>query len=241
MTTAKQFVRPETAPLAEANGQQALGLPAQNKLFVIGLRCGRLGNRLILFANLIAYAAEHGDRVANVTFHSYAHLFETTRRDIYCRYPVARRRSVWDMIPGAARAIRWTRMFYHAVRASSVLNERYPIFGRRVVTVREQAGLPFELLDNPNIQERIRDAKVVFIYGWDFRAPECVARHADEIRRYFRPIKEYEESSDAALTYLRQKADVVVGVHLRLGDNWKWKGGIFFPGLAIRGLDEGTG
>ncbi len=72
------------------------------KLFIIGLRCGRLGNRLILFANLIAYAAEHGDRVANVTFHSYAHLFETTRRHLL---PVSDCGPAGRM-PGVASAIR---------------------------------------------------------------------------------------------------------------------------------------
>jgi hypothetical protein len=202
-----------------------------NKLFVIGLRCGRLGNRLILFANFIAYAAEHGHRVANVTFHSYAHLFEATRRDIYCRYPRPARRSVWDALPGVAAAIRWTRMFYHAARVSSVVNERHPIFGGKVVTVREQRGLAMEYLDDPGIQDRIRDAKVVFIYGWSFRAPESVERHAAEIRSYFRPIAEHERSSDQAMDRLRQRADVIIGVHLRRGDNWKWKGGkFFFPG-----------
>ena len=43
---------------------------AQNqKLFTIGLRCGRLANRLILFANFIALAEEQGHRVINFTFH----------------------------------------------------------------------------------------------------------------------------------------------------------------------------
>ena len=59
------------------------------KLLIVGLRCGRLGNRIVLFANLIAYAAEHGYRLINFAFHSYASFFETTRRDIYCRYPIA--------------------------------------------------------------------------------------------------------------------------------------------------------
>src|SRR6266705_1720511 len=165
------------------------------KLFIISLRCGRLGNRLILFANLIAYAAEHGDRVANVTFHSYAHLFETTRRDIYCRYPVAERRSFFDHIPKVPRAIRWSRLFYHFVRASSVLNERFPVFGSKVVTVREQLGLEWECLSDPKMEDRFRDARVVFIYGWHFRAPECVERHAEKIRAYFRPIEPYETAS----------------------------------------------
>jgi hypothetical protein len=75
------------------------------KLFVISLRCGRMANRLILFANFIAFAEEHGWRVSNVTFHSYAEFFKATRRDIYCRYPVVKRKSALDLIPGVAAAI----------------------------------------------------------------------------------------------------------------------------------------
>ena len=76
------------------------------KLLIVGLRCGRLGNRIVLFANLIAFAAEHGHRLINFTFHSYASFFETTRRDVFCRYPVAARPSWLDRIPGIAAAIR---------------------------------------------------------------------------------------------------------------------------------------
>ena len=108
------------------------------KLFIIALRCGRLANRLSLFANFIALAEEQGHRVINFTFHSYAHMFETTRRDIYCQYPAPTRRSWMDTIPGVAAALRRTRILYHAVRATGVLNEKFPVFGGRVVTLRER-------------------------------------------------------------------------------------------------------
>jgi hypothetical protein len=78
-------------------GQPEAGhLGADQKLLIIAFRTGRLGNRWLRFAHVIGFAAEHGCRVVNVAFHSYAHLFENTRRDIYCRYPVARRWSLFD-------------------------------------------------------------------------------------------------------------------------------------------------
>ncbi len=204
--------------------------PGRGKRLIVGLRCGRLGNRLFLFANLIALAEEHGYRLINVTFHSYAHLFETTRRDIYCRYPIPNRRSLLDAVPGVAGAIRKTRIFYHFVRTASRLNERFPIFGPRVVTMRERAGQGVIRLDGSEFQDQIRHANIIFLYGWIFRAPSYVRRHAEKIRFYFRPIVEYEQASRQAVDRLRQNSDVVVGVHIRLGDNWKWKGGkYYFP------------
>jgi len=203
--------------------------PSHSKTLVVGFRTGRLGNRLVLFANIIGFAAEHGYRVINVAFHSYAHLFENTRRDIYCRYPIARRRSLFDVIPGAAPAVRKTRIFYQLVRCASVWNYHFPILGKRVFTLRE-ISRPTILLDSPEVQSRMADARIVFVHGWRIRAPESVRRHAQLIRDYFQPIAEPERASRRAVEGLRQKAEVIVGIHIRLGDNWKWQGGqYYFP------------
>jgi hypothetical protein len=198
------------------------------KLFVLALRTGRLANRLVLFANFIAFAEEHGHRLANVTFHSYAHLFETTRRDIYCRYPVAKRRSVFDLLPGAASLIRKTRIFYHATRVACVTNDRLKLFGNKVTTLLEIKGREVTLLDDPAIQEAIADAKTVFTYGWRFRAPDAVQKHAETIRAFFRPIEAVEKSSRETIDRLRQQGNIVVGVHVRRGDYRGWKEGKHF-------------
>lgn len=229
MTIAREHIS-DNDERAAKDGRCRRTLPsAHSKILIVGFRTGRLGNRLMLFANVIGFAAEHGYRVINVAFHSYAHLFENTRRDIYCRYPVARRRSLFDLVPGAAPAIRKTRIFYQMIQCASLWNYHFPILGKRVFTLRE-ISLPTILLDTPEVQARMADARIVFVHGWRIRAPESVQRHAQLIRDYFRPIAEYEHASRRAVEPLRQKADVVVGIHVRLGDNWKWKGGrYYFP------------
>jgi hypothetical protein len=183
----------------------------------------------VLFANVIGFAAEHGYRVVNAAFHSYAHFFENTRRDIYCRYPIAQRRSLFDLIPGMAPAIRKTRIFYQFIRRASEWNDRFPILGKSVFTLREISQQTI-LLDTPEVQSRMADAKIVFVHGWRIRAPESVKRHAEKIRAYFRPVEEYERASREAVDRLRKDADLVVGVHIRHGDYRTWKQGrCFFP------------
>lgn len=163
----------------EANNERQPHLPeGDGKLFVIALRCGRLANRLVLFTNFIAFAEEYGHRVINFTFHSFADLFETTRRDIYCRYPIVKRQSMFDLVPLVGGTIRKTRVFYHLTRAATVLNGKYPVFGRRVVTLRELPREDMTPLEGPEVQARIADARVVLAYDWRFRAPACVMRHA---------------------------------------------------------------
>jgi hypothetical protein len=202
--------------------------PPNQKLFSIGRRCGRLANRLIIFANVIALAEERGDRVTNYTFHSYSDLFEATRENLHCEYPAPKTKSSFDRIPGVGAAIRKTRLFYHFTRYASVLNERVPFFGRKVLTLRETKGQFITYLDSPEVQEKIRPAKIVLVYDWRLRAPKLVQKHADKIRAYFRPVAEFETASRAAVEPLRRQADIVIGVHVRHGDYRTWKGGKFF-------------
>jgi len=202
--------------------------PKNQKLFTIGLRCGRLANRTILFANLIALAEESGHRVINYTYHSYAGLFESTHENVHCAYPVPKRKSWLDRIPVAGAAIRKTRILYHLTRYTGLINERLPIFGKSVVTLRQLPDRHITLLDGPEVQEKIRLAKLVFVYDWRFRAPKLVEKHGDKIRAYFRPLEKFESVGRAAVDPLRRNADIVVGVHIRQGDYRGWKGGKFF-------------
>jgi hypothetical protein len=204
--------------------------PPAPKLFVIAFRCGRLANRLVLFANFIAFAEEHGSRVMNFTFHSYAHFFETTRRDIYCQYPVPAKKSWLDVVPGSAPLIRATRIFYRVARAASLIAERLKILGPRTMTLREIPGQNVTALESPELQAKIHAMRLVFVYGWKFRAPDCVQRQAEKIRAYFRPTEEHDDASREAVQCLRQQATVVIGVHIRQGDYAGWRGGkYFFP------------
>ena len=183
---------------------------------------------MVLFANFIALVEEYGGRVINFTFHSYAEFFRTTKRDIYCSYPPPVRQSWLDVFPGAAGVIRKTRVFYHAVRATSRLNEKFVPFGKAVVTLRDDNTAETIPLEDPCVENQIRMGHTVFVYGWRFRAPELVRRHADKIRAYFRPTEESEQVSRHAVAALRLNADLVVGVHIRRGDYRGWKDGQFF-------------
>jgi hypothetical protein len=200
------------------------------RLFVITRRCGRLANRLFLFAQFIAYAEEHGHRVMNFTFHSYADLFEHLRDDVLCRYPVAPK--TWlDRTPGLAPLIRRTRLFFHGARLAAAVNATVRT-SRKVLTLVEPPEKTTLYLDDPETEMRLGDARIVLAHGWRFRAPHSVRRHAEVIRSFFKPAPDYERISRQAVSDLRQDADVVVGVHVRQGDYREWKGGRFFYPVA---------
>ncbi len=202
--------------------------PQKPKLFTISLRCGRLANRMILFANFVALAEEQGHRLINFTFHSYSEFFEGTRQNICCRYPRPQSRNWLDAVPGVAGFLRKTRIPYHLTRAVAALNERFSIFGDAVQTLHELPGAKITLLDGPEYQEKIRPAKIVFVYGWWLRTPSLVKKHGDKIRAYFKPVKKFETAARKAVEPLRREADVVIGVHIRQGDYRGWFDGKYF-------------
>lgn len=198
-----------------------------DKLFIIAKRIGRLGNRLTLFANFIAFTEEYGHRLANASFYADAHLFEGTHQDIFCRYPTSEKCSPLAVIPGMVSAIRASQIIYQTVKTAARLHEKYPVFDERIMTLRD-IGDSVSLLDGPEVQSRVANAKIVFIHGWNFRAPHLVKVHAEKIRLYFRPAAKYLLPNCQAVASLRRKADLVVGVHIRHGDYAAFRQGRYF-------------
>jgi len=197
------------------------------KTFVIASRSGRMANRLVLFANFLAFAEERGHRVVNFSFHSYADLFEKTRSDVFCQYPVPERSSLLDLAP-VAGFLKKTRLPYQTVRGLNWLNRRLPLAGDRLVTLREEPGAEVTWLDSAAVGEVCGPARLILVQGWRFRAPKWVQRHAGVIRDYFRPVARFEEAADRSLQALRREADLVVGVHVRHGDYPTLNGGQFY-------------
>jgi len=210
-----------------SNQNQRPPASGQKTLFIAS-RCGRLANRLVIFANWMAFAEEHRYRLINFTFHSYSDMFETTKYDFYCQYPVSKSRSLWDAFAPLGRLLRRLRIPYHLVRNASRLIERFPVFGKTVLTLRELPGLQVTWLDDPKLLLKIAGARKVFVYGWTFRSPELVRRHAEKIRAYFLPGPAIAAASEMAVETLRRQAEIVIGVHIRHGDYKNWNGGQYY-------------
>jgi hypothetical protein len=154
-------------------------------------------------------------------------LFESTRRDIYCRYPQARRRSVFDIFPGAAPMIRKTRIFYHAARAACVTSKRFSL-SKKIVTLEQFQKPRVTFLDEPDVEKKIHDANIVFVSGWRFRAPRAMQQHAQDVRDFFRPVADVVKNGEESIARLRRNSDIVIGVHIRHGDYRDWHGGKYF-------------
>ncbi len=81
--------------------------------------------------------------------------------------------------------IRRSQILYQTAKTFARLHEKYPVFGERVVTLRD-IEKTITMLEGAAVRSRIASASVVLIHGWNFRAPKPLKSNAGKIRRFFR-------------------------------------------------------
>ena len=194
-------------------------------MLVITRRVNQLGNRLCLFAHAVAFAEGHGGRVINLAFDPYEDGFIATARDPWCRFPVAPSVSVT-----ARRLACATGNALRALcKASRIANSRARL---------PRLHSPVRVLTMGDVQERDMNASdfvrlarrtpYLLLDGWGFRDHQGIRRHAEAVRRYFRPVDEVREAAERAVQAARQNCDLLVGVHVRQGDFREFQGGAYF-------------
>lgn len=188
-------------------------------MLIIASKPGQLGNRLFLFAQFIGCARDHKIAVVNAGFDEYAPYFQTTNRDLFCRYPPQA-----STLPRGATARKVLyKICYYAARA--LVKSGFESDALRAVSLDWEEELR---LDDPKFLAKLKRRQLVLMQGWLFRDEPAVARHAQAIREYFRPREEFRANVSALIERAREACDVLVGVHIRHGDYRTYKGGQYF-------------
>jgi hypothetical protein len=71
-------------------------------------------------------------------------------------------------------------------------------------------------------------SRYLLALGWLFRSESLLARHADAVRDHFRIAPRHDAVVCRVMSSLRERADYVVGVHIRHGDYATYLGGKYF-------------
>jgi hypothetical protein len=182
-------------------------------VIVINQNYGQLGNRLFLYAHLLAYAMETRRSVYYPGFAEHSALFPelcaTTRsaagkNTVGCRLPASFHN----------QAFRALRRVFHSQSKPMRLLERAS--GRRFHLQLEH----LEEVFYPDLDSSQQvPTGICFFEGWAFRVHKTFQKHQYEVRRIFR----FSESLTTAATATLAKApsDFTVGVHIRMGDYQK--------------------
>ena len=189
-------------------------------------KCGQLGNRLFTFAHLIANAAENNVTVCNLSFDEYAPHFEKTRLDLICRYPARRTfitsrrlRSMLFLLNKVVLKACRTSGFFSSLLHSIVIADlpEFKFGGGRYFELRSQ-----------DFQDIIKKKPMVFLFGRFFRDHANFERHQELLRSFFRPTTEIETNVFKFLLQAKSHGDLIIGVHMRLGDYREYAGGKYF-------------
>ena len=163
-----------------------------------------MGNRLLLASHFLAHAEEHGGSYWHLAFWPYTRYFEGTQGKFFIHYVSSK----GPRVKGSARH-RWPVSFWFELlgldRASGDVH-----------------------MDEEPFLKRERRARVLFCGAWAFRDREATRKHADTIRRFFRPVAKWRAPAEACVASAREGADRLVAVHMRLTDYAKFNGGAWF-------------
>lgn len=189
-------------------------------IFVIVRPFGDLGNRLFLFANLIAFAMEHDAIVLNPAFSPWRNAFAGTRPGVLASYPPA----PWPHFPGELIERFIQKMAYtgESIVSNSGVKSKW-------ASIR-LSGNECCYLASPGFVQWVKRKYVVFASGWLFLSSEYMKNHCQDINGYFGRVNGKSSASPHLLQPLRSSCDLVVGVLIRHGDYRHFMGGkYFFP------------
>lgn len=184
---------------------------------------GNLGNRLFLYAVILAFAIENNSLVLNPAFGHWRNAFAGIRRGLIASYPA----SLLPGIPG----ISFQRLVLLMCNEASHIGS-LPVFKFLQCGTIELCSQEYLCLESANTLSWINRKNVVFLKGFLFVAPRSLKSHADKIRSYCRQVQGVGPSALYPVHKLRSCCDIVVGVVVRYGDYREWQGGKFFYPLS---------
>lgn len=162
---------------------------------------GRLGNRLFLFAHLIAFADRYKSSLINYAFREYKRNFP-----------------FWGNGSGSAYAgseYRNSRVFssYSFVRLASAAH------AIPVVRFWDDREIIFDGADSsdPRIQRLIVSPIVIF-EGWNFRSREQITLSRETILSAFKPRADILHTVGNRIAESRERGEITLGVHVRWQD-----------------------
>jgi hypothetical protein len=171
---------------------------------------GRLGNRLRLFAHVVALACDTSQVVINPSFREYGGYFPSMDGDPWCRFP-ARSRS----------RLRRSKL-------GDVSEEHFQIGEVKggVIVVSLPAGKRYRL-DTRTTRRLLKKNELVIYDGFVFYHSR-IDKHREEIVSFFTPHQHHLDAASKVVDRMRDQTPIVVGVHIRRRDYAEYLGGAFF-------------
>lgn len=203
-------------------------------MFILSMKYGRLCNRLFNSAHILALAIENKHTFVNLAFYEYAKYFRATQNDIFCRYPV----QTGIIKSNKIAAI----VLYYVGYWFSCFLYYFSKLGFSTTWLRLSTVRPLENKDNdpaldislPSLPINFSNTdQAIFFQGWNLRSFECLKKHGDKVREYFRPADVYQSAVRDFIKDNREGYDLLIGIVMRHGNYRTWLKGRYFYSIDI--------
>lgn len=170
---------------------------------------GRLGNKLILFSHVIAAAEEYGCRVVNLSILPAAQYFEGLHLNPWGSYPGF----FWPVdLRWMFRAFRKpVEKWVHSRRNQAPRMDRW-------VAVLDHENRPTCWMDTPKFARLSQSMRLLVLWGYPFRCPALIRKHAAKIRAFFAPRKAQAGRAAGWISNAKATGQKTLVVHFRQGD-----------------------
>ncbi|HOJ62856.1 MAG TPA: alpha-1,2-fucosyltransferase [Spirochaetota bacterium] len=183
-----------------------------NKNTIIIEGFGQLANRIIQYSHFIASGKEYGLNIYNPDFKKYACYFKGShKQDIPC-------------FLSNDKDSKFPAFLFFIFKIQSKFikkNFKFNIGNLLFFTYTDEND--FFISEFANLRK-----KYIFIKGWNFRDYENVKKHYTTIVSYFEPVDQYKREIENFINPLKEKYDILVGVHIRRGDYKEWQNGKYY-------------
>ena len=191
---------------------------------IIASKAGRLGNRLFQSAHFMGNALSTRYRLFNPSLAEYAHLFEGSSRDPLCGFP-----ENWGN-EEPEFASQYREVLYQGTHLLGLAVATGMVPMMRTIDIRA-----FDETDQGDVDlngsvfgELLKSKKLIFPMGWKFCDHSAITQYRTQIRGYFTPVESVRQPAEMIVEHARERADLLVGVHIRQADYRTWKNGIHF-------------
>lgn len=178
-----------------------------------------LGNKILLYAHFIGSAIENNYKLKNPSFAPYYKHFSATQNDFNCRFPI---KKSWVKGPKWLRMLNY-KLVYYFTRILIKLKLSNRIIG--ALDIGWDKTLDLNSLE---FLKKVNSTKRLCVQGWQYRNNENIIKHADAIRNYFTPNQDYQLNINQLISDIRNKSDIIVGIHIRQGDYKNFKNGLYY-------------
>jgi len=166
---------------------------------------GQLGNRLAYFRVYLSFALEHNVTIFDLAFYEYSKYFKGGNA------------SVIGINSMSSRLLRQTLL---NLIQTGLISE-----GNRLLsTVKADSDGLVRLIDD-SVAHKCVDSHVVIYEGWPVIDWNIVKKHDDTVRNFFILVDGLASKVKLFVDQLREKSDILIGIHIRQGDYRQWEGG----------------